>query len=58
MIVISDTSPINYLVLIGEIDLLTTLYGEIIIPPIVFNELTADSSLIEVKIGYQTNLIG
>jgi predicted nucleic acid-binding protein len=49
MIVISDTSPINYLVLIGEIDLLTTLYGEIIIPPIVFNELTADGSPIEVK---------
>ncbi len=49
MIVISDTSPINYLVLIGEIDLLTKLYGEVIVPPIVFNELTADGSPIEVK---------
>lgn len=49
MIVISDTSPINYLVLIGEIDLLPTLYGEIIVPPIVFDELSTDGSPIEVK---------
>lgn len=50
MIVISDTSPINYLILIGEINLLEKLYQEIIIPPIVFEELTADASPEEVKI--------
>jgi predicted nucleic acid-binding protein len=50
MIVISDTSPINYLILIDEINLLEKLYQTIIIPPIVFEELTADASPKEVKI--------
>ncbi len=50
MIVISDTSPINYLILIGEINLLEKLYQEVIIPPIVFEELTADASPKKVKI--------
>ena len=31
--VIADTSPINYLVLIGEIDVLPKLYDLILIPP-------------------------
>lgn len=39
MIVVSDTSPINYLVLIGEITLLAHLFGEIIIPQAVLEEL-------------------
>ena len=33
-IVISDTSPINYLVLIGEISLLPRLYGKVVIPDV------------------------
>jgi predicted nucleic acid-binding protein len=33
MIVIADTSPINYLVLIEQIEVLPTLYGQILIPP-------------------------
>jgi predicted nucleic acid-binding protein len=40
MIVVSDTSPINYLILIGLIDLLPRLYGEVIIPTAVYEELT------------------
>jgi predicted nucleic acid-binding protein len=39
MIVIADTSPINYLVLIGEIEVLPKLYDSILIPPSVRNEL-------------------
>ncbi len=39
MIVIADTSPINYLILIGEIDLLRALYGRVLIPPSVRHEL-------------------
>jgi predicted nucleic acid-binding protein len=39
MIVVSDTSPINYLVLIEEIDLLPKLFGQVIIPPAVAVEL-------------------
>ena len=33
MIVIADTSPINYLILIGQIDVLRALYGRVLIPP-------------------------
>jgi predicted nucleic acid-binding protein len=39
MIVVSDTTPINYLVLIDEIELLPTLFGKIIIPQSVLIEL-------------------
>ena len=35
MIIVSDTSPINYLVLIDEIELLHTLYDQILLPPAV-----------------------
>jgi predicted nucleic acid-binding protein len=38
-VVISDTSPVNYLVLIGEIDLLPALYRKILIPDAVLSEL-------------------
>jgi predicted nucleic acid-binding protein len=39
MVVVADTSPINYLVLITQIDLLEHLYGRILIPPAVLAEL-------------------
>jgi predicted nucleic acid-binding protein len=39
MIVVSDTSPICYLLLIGEIDILPQLYGQVIIPTTVYQEL-------------------
>jgi predicted nucleic acid-binding protein len=39
MIVIADTSPLNYLVLIGQADVLPRLFGEVLIPPTVFEEL-------------------
>jgi predicted nucleic acid-binding protein len=39
MIVVSDTTPLNYLILIGHIDLLHRLYGQVIIPTTVANEL-------------------
>ena len=41
MIVIADTSPISYLILIGETEILPRLYGEILIPHAVLDELTA-----------------
>jgi predicted nucleic acid-binding protein len=40
-VVVADTSPINYLILIDCIDLLRSLYSSIVIPDEVFNELTA-----------------
>lgn len=39
MIVVADTSPINYLLLIGKIDLLPQLFGQIIIPDVVRDEM-------------------
>jgi predicted nucleic acid-binding protein len=39
MVVVPDTSPINYLVLIAQIDLLAGLYNRILIPPAVLAEL-------------------
>jgi predicted nucleic acid-binding protein len=41
-VIVSDTSPIRYLVLIGEDYLLGKLYGGILIPDAVANELQTD----------------
>ncbi len=39
MIIISDTSPINYLVLTGDIGILETLFKRVLIPQAVFGEM-------------------
>jgi len=39
MIVVSDTSPLNYLVLIDAIDVLPKLFGNVHVPPAVMLEL-------------------
>jgi predicted nucleic acid-binding protein len=44
MIVISDTSPLNYLILIECIDVLPELYGRVVIPEGVLAELQRDST--------------
>ncbi|MCL5742499.1 MAG: DUF3368 domain-containing protein [Acidobacteria bacterium] len=41
-VVVADTSPLNYLVLIGQIGILRGLYGSVTVPPQVISEL-ADS---------------
>jgi predicted nucleic acid-binding protein len=41
MIIVADTSPLNYLVLIREIELLHKLFGQVIIPSAVWTELRA-----------------
>lgn len=38
MIVISDTSPLRYLIAIGHVDVLPVLYGRILCPPEVLTE--------------------
>lgn len=40
MIVVSDTSPLHYLILIGTVDVLAHLYGHVILPGAVYAELT------------------
>jgi predicted nucleic acid-binding protein len=49
MIVVSDTSPICYLLLIDEIELLPQLYGQVLIPRIVQQELSDARSPISVQ---------
>lgn len=44
MIVISDTSPINYLILIECVHVLPELYGRVVIPEGVFEELQRPST--------------
>ncbi|MCY7394421.1 MAG: hypothetical protein LH647_23870 [Leptolyngbyaceae cyanobacterium CAN_BIN12] len=39
MIVVADTSPINYLLLINQIDLMPCLFQQIIIPDVVRDEM-------------------
>lgn len=39
MIVVADTTPLHYLILIGEVWLLEKLFGHILIPPAVRSEL-------------------
>ena len=41
MIVVSDASPITNLAAIEQLDLLRQIYGQVIIPEAVFQELTA-----------------
>ena len=42
MIVVSDTTPLISLLKINRINLLERLFGEVMIPQAVFNELTVD----------------
>lgn len=49
MIVVADTSPINYLLLIGHIDLLPRLYGRVVIPTSVATELSDADAPVVVK---------
>ncbi|MBM2811854.1 MAG: hypothetical protein HW416_2613 [Chloroflexi bacterium] len=39
-VVVADSSPLNYLTLIGSVDVLHRLYGTIIVPQQVIAELT------------------
>lgn len=44
MIVVADTSPLRYLILIGEIELLPRIYDEVIISDGVLSELKNDNT--------------
>lgn len=45
IVVVADTSPVRYLVAIGQIDLLTKIYGQVILPGAVHDELRAEDGL-------------
>jgi predicted nucleic acid-binding protein len=44
MIVVSDTSPVCYLLLINQIDILPILYSSVTIPQAIADELRASES--------------
>jgi predicted nucleic acid-binding protein len=49
MIVVADTSPLNYLVLIDEVELLPWLFERVMLPKAVFNELKHPRSPAKVR---------
>jgi predicted nucleic acid-binding protein len=49
MIVISDTTPLNYLILIKRIEILRQLYEHVVIPPAVLAEMTSSDSPLAVS---------
>ena len=44
MIVVADTSPLNYLILIEEVEILAKIYGRVIVPHSVRGELLSPSA--------------
>ena len=49
MIIVADSTPIHYLILIGEIEVLKELFGGVIIPQAVFEELRRDRTPLPVR---------
>lgn len=49
MIVVSDATPLNILVRIGHVDVIHPLFGRVLIPPAVRDELTHASTPVEVR---------
>ncbi|MEO8036026.1 MAG: DUF3368 domain-containing protein [Acidobacteriota bacterium] len=49
MIVVADTSPLRYLILIDHVHVLPALFGEVIVPPAVLAELTNEQTPEEVR---------
>ena len=49
MIVVADTSPLNYMVLIGAVDVLESLFSRVFVPQTVATELTAPQAPAEVR---------
>lgn len=58
MIVVSDTTPLISLLKINQLDLLEKLFGEVLIPEAVFNELTVDERFqLEAKVINRRSLL-
>jgi predicted nucleic acid-binding protein len=49
MIVVADTSPLNYLVLLGHIDILANIYAEVLVPQTVLDELKDSDAPADVR---------
>jgi len=49
LLVVADTSPVRYLVQIGQIDLLARLFGKVILPSVVADEMRHPSAPVAVQ---------
>ena len=49
MIVVADTSPLNYLVLLGHIEIVAKIYAEVLVPQTVLDELQDSDAPAEVR---------
>ena len=47
--VVSDSSPLNYLALLSDFDLLHQIYGSLVIPPAVYDEVVTKGSAYPVE---------
>lgn len=43
MIVVADSGPLHYLILLGHVDLLRRFYGQVLVPEAVAHELSVSS---------------
>ena len=48
-VVVSDTTPLHYLILVGQESILQKLYGKVIIPPAVLTELSHASAPVQIS---------
>jgi len=48
-VVVSDTTPLHYLILVGRESILQKLYGKVIIPPAVLAELSHASAPVQIS---------
>ena len=48
-VVVSDTTPLHYLILVGRESILQKLYGTVIIPPAVLTELSHASAPVQIS---------
>lgn len=58
MIVVADTTPVNYLVLLGHIEVLPALYGRVMIPESVRDELVHARTRIRPPMDEQAAFLG
>ncbi|HXB70914.1 MAG TPA: hypothetical protein VNY05_21950 [Candidatus Acidoferrales bacterium] len=59
MIVVADTTPLRYLVVIEREHLLPALYGRVLIPPAVADELSHENTPAAVRApGWPRNRVG
>jgi predicted nucleic acid-binding protein len=55
MIVVADTSPLNYLVLLGHIEILAKIYAAVVVPQTVLDELQVVATFLTCRRAWSTS---